>query len=176
MTSIRDIPEIAGLDSRAGMVRIPPETDVPLTDRVRRLIDSAEFRRLARISQLGLVSLVYPGGHPHTVRTLAGRLPAGAVVLAAACLRSAVYRRHFAARRGAVHCGGAAARLGTLAVLPPDRRHSPPQRAAARTVRQQLSAGRRNRRHASRRVAAATARCCLAAVGKTARRPLARVA
>ncbi|MGE0606453.1 MAG: HD domain-containing protein [Pirellulales bacterium] len=58
--SIRDIPEIAGLDSRAGMVRIPPETDVPLTPRVRRLIDAADFRRLAKISQLGLVSLVYP--------------------------------------------------------------------------------------------------------------------
>src|SRR5688572_6225149 len=60
MNTIRDIPEIAGLDARCGMVRIPPETDAPLTDRVRRLIDTAQFRRLARISQLGLVSLVYP--------------------------------------------------------------------------------------------------------------------
>jgi HD superfamily phosphohydrolase len=34
---------------------------VPLTDRVRRLIDSAPFRRLAHISQLGLVRLIYPG-------------------------------------------------------------------------------------------------------------------
>jgi HD superfamily phosphohydrolase len=41
-------------------VRIPPEVDVPLTPRVRQLIDTADFRRLARISQLGLVSLVYP--------------------------------------------------------------------------------------------------------------------
>jgi uncharacterized protein len=60
MSAIRDIPEIAGLDARCGIVRIPPELDVPLTPRVRRLIDTAEFRRLARISQLGLVSLVYP--------------------------------------------------------------------------------------------------------------------
>src|SRR6266566_7720269 len=60
MSEIRDLPEIAGLDARRGIVRIPPELDVPLTPRVRRLIDSAEFRRLARISQLGLVSLVYP--------------------------------------------------------------------------------------------------------------------
>jgi len=60
MTTIRDIPEIAALDSRRGLVRIPPETDVPLTPRVRQVIDTAEFRRLARISQLGLVSLVYP--------------------------------------------------------------------------------------------------------------------
>ena len=42
------------------MIRIPPELDVPLTDRVRQILDTKEFRRLARISQLGLVSLVYP--------------------------------------------------------------------------------------------------------------------
>jgi HD superfamily phosphohydrolase len=57
---LRDIPEVAGLDSRRSMIRIPPESDVPLTDRVRSLIDTADFHRLARISQLGLVSLVYP--------------------------------------------------------------------------------------------------------------------
>ncbi len=61
MNSLRDLPEIAGLDARRHIVRIPPELDVPLTPRVRRIIDTAEFRRLARISQLGLVSLVYPG-------------------------------------------------------------------------------------------------------------------
>jgi HD superfamily phosphohydrolase len=60
---MRDIPEIAGLDSRKALVRIPPETDVPLTDRVRHLIDTAEFRRLAQVSQVGLVSLVYPAAH-----------------------------------------------------------------------------------------------------------------
>ncbi len=58
--SLYDLPELAGLDSRRGLVRIPPEVDVPLTPRVRRLIDTSAFRRLARISQLGLVSLVYP--------------------------------------------------------------------------------------------------------------------
>jgi len=60
MGPVADIPEIAALDARRGMIRIPPEVDVPLTDRVRQLIDAPEFRRLARISQLGLVSLVYP--------------------------------------------------------------------------------------------------------------------
>lgn len=60
MPAIRELPEIAGLTSRRSMVRIPPEVDVPLTPRVRRLIDTAAFRRLARISQLGLVGLVYP--------------------------------------------------------------------------------------------------------------------
>jgi HD superfamily phosphohydrolase len=65
MGSISEIPEILGLDCRSGLIRIPPETDVPLTPRVRQIIDSREFRRLAGISQLGLVSLVYPAAH-HT--------------------------------------------------------------------------------------------------------------
>jgi len=65
MDRIGDIPEIRGLDRRCHLIRIPPELDVPLTPRVRQLIDTAEFRRLARISQLGLVSLVYPAAQ-HT--------------------------------------------------------------------------------------------------------------
>ena len=60
MRSILEIPEVAGLDARRGLVRIPPELDVPLTDRVRLLVDTADFHRLGRISQLGLVGLVYP--------------------------------------------------------------------------------------------------------------------
>ncbi len=60
MSQILSIPEIVGLDTRRNLIRIPPETDVPLTPRVRAIIDAAEFRRLARISQLGLVALVYP--------------------------------------------------------------------------------------------------------------------
>jgi HD superfamily phosphohydrolase len=60
MKDILDIPEIGGLDSRKSVVRIPPELDIPLTPRVRQLIDTSEFRRLNQISQLGLVSLVYP--------------------------------------------------------------------------------------------------------------------
>ena len=62
---IRDLPEIQGLDSRRQLIRIPDQLDVPLTPRVRQIIDAAEFRRLARISQLGLVSLVYPAAR-HT--------------------------------------------------------------------------------------------------------------
>ena len=65
MSDIRDIPEVAGLDACSGLVRIPPELDVPLTDRVRQIIDTPEFRRLAHISQLGLVALVYPAAN-HT--------------------------------------------------------------------------------------------------------------
>ncbi|MHB8900802.1 MAG: HD domain-containing protein [Thermoguttaceae bacterium] len=60
MSGLLEIPEVVGLDAKRSLVRIPPELDVPLTDRVRQLIDTAEFHRLSRISQLGLVSLVYP--------------------------------------------------------------------------------------------------------------------
>lgn len=63
--TIAQIPEIQGLDARQQLIRIPPQLDVPITRRVRQIIDTADFRRLARISQLGLVSLVYPAAH-HT--------------------------------------------------------------------------------------------------------------
>ena len=65
MDAIGDIPEIQGLDARRQLIRIPHELDVPLTPRVRQIIDTVEFRRLSRISQLGLVSLIYPAAH-HT--------------------------------------------------------------------------------------------------------------
>lgn len=60
---LNQIPEIHAFDGRSGAIRIPEETDIPLTHRVKSIIDTAEFRRLARISQLGLVSLVYPAAH-----------------------------------------------------------------------------------------------------------------
>jgi HD superfamily phosphohydrolase len=70
MNTIHDIPEI-GRRSASGLVRIPPGVDVPLTPRVRRLIDTAAFRRLSQISQLGLVALVYPAAnhsrHEHSL-------------------------------------------------------------------------------------------------------------
>ena len=65
MNALCDIPEVRGLDERQQLIRIPDQLDVPLSPRVRQIIDTAEFRRLARISQLGLVSLVYPAAH-HT--------------------------------------------------------------------------------------------------------------
>ena len=65
METIGSIPEIQGLDTRRHLIRIPRELDVPLTPRVQQIIDTAEIRRLAKISQLGLVSLVYPAAH-HT--------------------------------------------------------------------------------------------------------------
>lgn len=56
-----DIPELVRLEAGQGLIRIPDEQDVPFTPRVRALVDTAEFRRLAQISQLGLVSRIYPG-------------------------------------------------------------------------------------------------------------------
>jgi len=55
------LPELDMLGGGRDAVRIPPDRSVPLTARVRRIIDSPEMRRLSRVSQLGLVSLVYPG-------------------------------------------------------------------------------------------------------------------
>ncbi len=55
------IPEVAQLNRASSLVRIPPADGVPLSSRVRRLIDTAPMRRLASLSQLGMVSLVYPG-------------------------------------------------------------------------------------------------------------------
>ena len=67
MTALASIPELLALDSAAGakqsgnsMIRIPDQIDVPVTARVMRIIDTPEFQRLKEISQLGLVSLVYP--------------------------------------------------------------------------------------------------------------------
>lgn len=55
------LPELAALGTASAGIRIPPGVTVPLTPRVQALVDTAPFRRLAGIGQLGLVSLVYPG-------------------------------------------------------------------------------------------------------------------
>lgn len=63
--------EVTALGRSSSLVRIPPATDVPVTDRVRRVLDSEPLRRLASISQLGMVSLVYPGAtHSRLEHTL----------------------------------------------------------------------------------------------------------
>ena len=56
--SLAMLPELS--DSTAG-IRIPPDDTAPLTPRVRALLDTAVMHRLSRVSQLGLVALVYPG-------------------------------------------------------------------------------------------------------------------
>ena len=58
---IQDLPEVRALLGSDSLVRIPDQIDVPVTDRVRRLIDCSVFQRLTGISQLGVVRFVYPG-------------------------------------------------------------------------------------------------------------------
>ncbi len=65
MNPILAIPEIRALDDGSSLIRIPDQMDIPVTDRVLRLLDTPVFQRLKTISQLGLVSLVYPAAH-HT--------------------------------------------------------------------------------------------------------------
>lgn len=55
----RSLPELSGHVTSA--LRIPSELDVSVTPRVLALIDTPQMQRLRRISQLGLVSWVYPG-------------------------------------------------------------------------------------------------------------------
>ncbi len=64
-TRLDDIPELADLESGRSLIRVPAEQNVPFTSRVRSLVDTAEFQRLNDISQLGLVSKIYPGAR-HT--------------------------------------------------------------------------------------------------------------
>ena len=59
----RDIPELGALEEQRHIIRLPPETDIAITARIMRLIDTIPFRRLKQISHLGLVSLVYPGAN-----------------------------------------------------------------------------------------------------------------
>ena len=57
----RSIPELFDLQAGGPLVRIPHQLDVPFTQRVRSIVDTAEFQRLRHISQLGLASRIYPG-------------------------------------------------------------------------------------------------------------------
>ena len=63
--SLSHIPELSNLTAGGGLIRVPMEVNVPFTGRVRAIVDTAEFQRLAQISQLGLVARVYPGAR-HT--------------------------------------------------------------------------------------------------------------
>lgn len=54
-----DIPELDGSPKR--IIRIPDQLNVSVSERVMRLIDTPQMQRLRQLSQLGLVSRVYPG-------------------------------------------------------------------------------------------------------------------
>ncbi|MDO4550081.1 MAG: HD domain-containing protein [Planctomycetia bacterium] len=85
------IPEIAVLDARYNIIRIPSELDVPLTARVRRVLDTPEFQRLKHISQLGLVAQVYPGAlHSRFEHSL------GVYRLAVLLIKRMLYDKRFA--------------------------------------------------------------------------------
>jgi len=49
------------LEAPTSVIRISPDINVPITKRVKRIIDTPAFHRLSRISQLGMVTFVYPG-------------------------------------------------------------------------------------------------------------------
>ncbi len=174
MSTIREIPEVVALDTRRGLVRIPPELDVPLTPRVRQLIDTAEFRRLARISQLGLVSLVYPAAiHTRFEHSL------GVYRLALLYLRQLAHDERFAE---AIRPDDAEVFL--VAALLHDLGHWPfchpiedirlPSVPQPRAVRQQLPAGRRDRRRAAARLGHQSARRGRAVEREAPRRQAAR--
>ncbi len=145
-------------------------SDVPLTPRVRQLIDTAEFRRLAQDQPVGPGVAGLSGGDPHAIRALSGRVSAGPAVREATGPRRAI-RRGGRCRRGrGLHRRRAAARPGALAVLPPDRRHPAAERAEPRAVRQQFPARRRDRRRAAARLGRQPARRGRAAERETPRR------
>lgn len=60
MKAYQSIPELNFNHVGQRIFRIPDQIDVPVSQRVLRIIDTAEFQRLRTISQLGLVSMVYP--------------------------------------------------------------------------------------------------------------------
>ena len=63
MNELLSIPEVQALEDSSRLLRIPNQVDVPVTRRIVRLIDTPVFQRLKRISQLGLVSFVYPAAN-----------------------------------------------------------------------------------------------------------------
>lgn len=65
MKAYQSIAELNFGDVGQRIFRIPDQIDVPVSQRVLRIIDTAEFQRLRTISQLGLVSMVYPAAGHH---------------------------------------------------------------------------------------------------------------
>jgi len=58
--SLLDLPELQALHRPEHLIRLSAQQDIPITSRVRNLIDTNTFQKLRHIRQLGLVQLVYP--------------------------------------------------------------------------------------------------------------------
>lgn len=56
-----DVPELRSESATGGSVRIPELRNVPITPRVREIIDHTAFQRLRRVRMLGPTCFVYPG-------------------------------------------------------------------------------------------------------------------
>ncbi|MEQ1906447.1 MAG: HD domain-containing protein [Pirellulaceae bacterium] len=93
MTPSIQSPELLAFDRPVSLLRIPDQTDVPMTDRVRRIIDTEPFRRLSQIRQLGFVSLVYPGAVHHRLEHSLGVYRSCLLFLRQLCLEPAFVER-----------------------------------------------------------------------------------
>lgn len=62
---LHDLPELQSLHRPEQLIRLAGQQDIPVTARLRRLIDTSAFQRLRHLRQLGLVQLVYPSAN-HT--------------------------------------------------------------------------------------------------------------
>ena len=95
MVDLATIPELLELTACSNLVRIPDGIDVPMTARVRQIVDSAEFRRLAQIKQLGLVSQVYPAAHHSRFEHSLGVYRMALLFLQKLRARSSILDRHY---------------------------------------------------------------------------------
>ena len=126
------------LERRAGLIRIPQEIDVPLTPRVRQIIDAADFHRLAHISQLGLVALVYPAAHHTRFEHSLGVYRMALLYLRQLALDGRFQSVVSAADAENPDCGRTFARSGPLAFLPSDRRYAAAFGSQPRAAREQF--------------------------------------
>ena len=84
MSAFTNVPEIAALRNPKQLIRLPEQIDVPVTPRIMRLVDSPQFQRLKSVSQLGFVSLVYPGATHNRFEHSLGVYSDGLAICAAA--------------------------------------------------------------------------------------------
>lgn len=59
--TIFGVPELVPPTTTERTITIPPGTAIPITNRIKRVLENRSFRRLMQIHQLALLSYVYPG-------------------------------------------------------------------------------------------------------------------